>query len=540
MWIAKWLSTAIEHALEYATRPDHTEGMDNSPPLAAGEALAQIEQLLDRVDSARGGVAAEVRLSWVRLARRVQDRVGALTAVLTAEADRVHASERVSGTPLATWLTSGETLSRREAAGAVHRARAIAEHPGVADAATDGRVSVGQAHAMTRLLESLAPQLSPGQQSQAEDVVVKLAGHLDADQLAKSAAEVLAAVAPQDGNILHEQRLQREVETAHRNRSFRFFRDGASVRFDGSLPRVEAEYWIAQLDAHGQALRRTALEARDPAVLEATPEQRRADALVAFIHAAAAARPEPGRGAARVIVTMDYDRLRADAPGAGQLPNGDDLSAGELRRICCDAEVLPVVLGGASEVLDVGRAARLVTAPIRAALTVRDGGCTFPGCDVLPAMCDAHHIEPWWAGGTTSLANLAMLCHTHHGLVEPAKYGLRDQWQVRLAEDGAPEYLPPARLDPTRRPRRHRRFILGGGHSGRSGPPTGSAGDAASSSSISRSDRRARGVKRMGSDQAPPDEALAASPSEIEATSASPTMRRPRSRGEALAGSGSW
>lgn len=433
--------------------------MENTSALAAGEALNQIEQLLDRVDSARGGVEAEVRLSWVRLARRVQDRVGALAAVLTAEADHAHASERVSGTPLATWLTSGETLSRREAAGAVHRARAIAEHPGVADAATAGQVSVGQAHAMTRLLGSLAPQLTPSQQTQAEGVLVQLAGHLDADQLAKSAGQVLAAVVPQEADSLQEQRLQREVEAAHRSRSLRFFREGASVRFDGSLPRVEAEYWIAQLDVHGQALRRTAMEASDPATAMATPEQRRADAMISFLRSASASRPEPGLGAARVIVTMDYDRLRAGASSAGRLPNGDALSAGELRRICCDAELLPVVLGSAAEVMDVGRAARLVTAPIRTALIVRDGGCTFPGCDVLPALCDAHHIDPWWAGGSTSLANLTLLCHTHHGLVEPAKYGLRDQWQVRITDDGVPEYTPPGRLDPTRQPRRHRRFI---------------------------------------------------------------------------------
>lgn len=477
--------------------------MEDTSTLAAGEALAQIERLLDRVDTARSGVDAEVRLSWVRLARRVQGRVGALAAVLTAEADRAHASERVSGTPLATWLTSGENLSRREAAGAVHRARAIAEHPGVADAATGGRVSVGQAQAMTRVLESLAPQLTPGQQGHAEDVLVQLAGHLDADQLAKSAGQVLAAVAPHEADALQEQRLQREVEAAHRSRSLRFFREGASVRFDGSLPRIEAESWLAQLDAYGQAMRRTAIEERDPGAMEATPEQRRADALIAFIHKAGAARPEPGLGAARVVVTMDYDRLRADATGAGCLPNGDELSAGELRRICCDAELLPVVLGGASEVLDVGRAARLVTPPIRTALTVRDGGCTFPGCDILPAMCDAHHIEPWWAGGATSLSNLTLLCHTHHGLVEPAKYGLRDQWQVSLAEDGVPEYRPPGRLDPARAPRRHRRFLADDDPARLARPQPASGGELATSSPPGgRDESGGAGMKRAGANRA--------------------------------------
>ena len=39
----------------------------------------------------------------------------------------------------------------------------------------------------------------------------------------------------------------------------------------------------------------------------------------------------------------------------------------------------------------------------------------------------------------------------------PARYAIRDQWQVRIAEDGLPEFTPPARQDPHRRPLRHRR-----------------------------------------------------------------------------------
>ena len=97
---------------------------------------------------------------------------------------------------------------------------------------------------------------------------------------------------------------------------------------------------------------------------------------------------------------------------------GDEpLSAGELRRICCDAEIVPVVLGSASEVLDVGRAQRLVTPGLRAALIARDGGCAFPGCDAPPSRCEAHHVQPWYLGGPTALWNLALLCHSHHPIV---------------------------------------------------------------------------------------------------------------------------
>ena len=60
--------------------------------------------------------------------------------------------------------------------------------------------------------------------------------------------------------------------------------------------------------------------------------------------------------------------------------------------------------------------------------------------------------------GPTALANLTLLCHTHHPLVEPARHTVRDQWAVRIAHDGLPEFLPPTRIDPTHtpiRPPRH-------------------------------------------------------------------------------------
>ncbi|GAB3812295.1 hypothetical protein GCM10028820_04980 [Tessaracoccus terricola] len=152
---------------------------------------------------------------------------------------------------------------------------------------------------------------------------------------------------------------------------------------------------------------------------------------------------------------MQEDSLRQRAEQAGRLSTGQAIPAGELRRIVCDAELAPVVLGGASEVLDVGRSSRLVTPPVRRALTVRDGSCQFPNCDVADERCEAHHIRPWWAGGETSLANLVLLCPHHHKLIEPERFWTNpraDSWQVRIRDDGAPEFLPPTRVDATRTP----------------------------------------------------------------------------------------
>jgi predicted restriction endonuclease len=64
--------------------------------------------------------------------------------------------------------------------------------------------------------------------------------------------------------------------------------------------------------------------------------------------------------------------------------------------------------------------------------------------------CDAHHIVPWSAGGSTNLSNLILLCRHHHRLVH------RGDWEVRMAADELPESLLPATQDPARHPRRNR------------------------------------------------------------------------------------
>ncbi|MEE9965835.1 MAG: DUF222 domain-containing protein [Propionicimonas sp.] len=396
----------------------------SSDRISAGQALAEIEHALNRIEPNRRDVVAADRLKWVRQARRIRGRIDALAGLLTAEADQAQASVQVAGTPLDAWLGTGETLTRREASGAVYQARALAAHHSVGQAASQGQIGTGQARAIGKVLTGLAPQLDATQQQAAESAMLTLATHMDADQLARSAGRVLAQVKPEVTLADDVTRRQREVEAAHQERSLRFFSEGASIRFDGSLPRLEGERWIALLNARAEARRRTALEARDRLAEATTSEQRRADAFIDLLNAAANATPEPGTGTARVIVKLDYQHLHDEAAAAGLIGLDQELSAGELRRVCCDAEIIPMVLGGASQPLDVGRASRLVTAAIRSALTVRDGGCAFPGCDVRPELCEAHHIDPWWTGASTCVANLAG-CRYAHLHLDHGRIGVR-------------------------------------------------------------------------------------------------------------------
>ena len=158
--------------------------------------------------------------------------------------------------------------------------------------------------------------------------------------------------------------------------------------------------------------------------------------------------PDAGGDRPHVTVQLDWDSIREQAARA--TVDGHLLSPGDARLLLCDAQVIPVVLRGRSEVLDVGRASRTFPTAIRRALTVRDRGCIWPGCDRPPSWCAGHHVR-WWQRdlGTTSKDNGVLLCRYHHSEIH------RSEWEIRFAADGIPELIPPKWLDPKQRPRRN-------------------------------------------------------------------------------------
>ncbi|MCW2642543.1 MAG: hypothetical protein JWP76_4849, partial [Dactylosporangium sp.] len=258
--------------------------------------------------------------------------------------------------------------------------------------------------------------------------------------------------------------LVRAEERAYQGRDLRLSEvPGESrVRLTGWLDRESAAQIRAALDPlvaprtaarHGSAARRPAgkADAGQSADLR-TPGQRRADALVEVCRIAMARGDLPDNGGDRpqVVVTVDLDTLRTQL-GAATLDDGSPLSGAAARRLACDAAILPAVLGGAGQVLDVGRERRLFTGPIRRALVLRDRGCAFPGCDRPPRWCDGHHITHWADGGPTNLTNAVLLCGHHHRLIH------HSNWQIRQSPtDGLPDFIPPQYIDPQQRPQRNR------------------------------------------------------------------------------------
>ncbi|MDX2969717.1 HNH endonuclease signature motif containing protein [Kribbella solani] len=162
----------------------------------------------------------------------------------------------------------------------------------------------------------------------------------------------------------------------------------------------------------------------------------------------------PGFGAkANITVTIDLNDLKAATANAiGQTVYGDGLSAATIRRLACDAKVIPIVLGANSEPLDVGRQVRLVTKAMRRALNTRDRGCVV--CAAPPIMCDAHHLKPWIDGGPTALSNLVLLCRRHHTDLHAG------HWKITLTQGIVQVTRPPWSTQPTRTTPRQRPRII--------------------------------------------------------------------------------
>lgn len=413
----------------------------------------------------RSRLSAAERVALMRQARRVADQFVSLACVLTDEA--ASAALPATGTPLDSLIGQGEGRDSRDASRQVLDARDLNARPATRDEALAGHISPRHASAIAQGMNQLPDGLTPGQTALAEAAFIRRASRNTPKALAGMAEQVLAEIAPElvpppgdDDAALVAQRRR-----ARTKRHFRWGDDGdGSLWFKGSLPHLEAATLIATLQAYVESDRRAERDrykatrtTRPPAgVMQdqvaddnlRTPDQRRADALVDVI---ADHRDVPVSigDTPRIVVTIREEDLRERAKKAGILATGAKIAAGDLRRMCCDADLMPVVLGSQSEILDVGRTHRLVTSAIRRALTLRDGGCIFTGCTAHDSRCEAHHIRPWRAGGATALSNLALLCPHHHKLVEPSRYQPEeDRWRIHMDRNtGKPVLTPPRRTD---------------------------------------------------------------------------------------------
>jgi hypothetical protein len=309
-------------------------------------------------------------------------------------------------------------------------------------AQADGELSVAQVRVIKEALAKLPPELRAEHAAAVESALVEAARRLDPNQLAARASRLLAELHPVGV-------AQQEAEHERlRGASFLLHPDG-SADLRAHLTPTGAAIVQAAL-APLAAPRPDDAGGRD----ERAPAHRLHDGLVEACRRLLSAREIPGEGGvpATVIVTVPLAELEARAGstrvGTATTQYGGRLTIHELLKVAGEASVIPVVVDEHQAPLHVGRAKRFATKEQTFALIARDRGCTFPGCDHPPPWTQRHHIRSWLDGGLTDIDNLTLLCVYHHANFEALG------WRCGLS-DGVVHWVPPASVDPLRRPVRN-------------------------------------------------------------------------------------
>ena len=409
----------------------------------AVEAVGLISAGLDGLADASLWSMSTVDVAQLVVAvERIGRRVAAAQVAVLAQADRCGVADQTGASSTAVWLHNVTDLPVGIGKARLALHRALAARPIVDAAFSCGDIGPDAATAVCAAIEGLPGGVPAALNTQIEQLLVEVARDEGSKAVLARSMEIANRFDP-DG-------LADQEAAARGRRWLQLIRqhDG-TLKIRGCLDNESGALVAAVLDP---------LAAPAP-VNEGLSdmrlaEHRYADALVQLCQLATPALPEVRGERPHMFVTTTLETLqRTTGCGLGSLEGGYPMTAGALRRIACDANIIPVVLGAAGQPLDIGRATRIVPQGLRRALIVRDGGCAFPGCDRPPSWCDAHHIDHWADGGPTSLCNAALLCGHHHDRVH------RDGWTITII-DGLPWFTPPAWIDPQQRPRLNSRYRL--------------------------------------------------------------------------------
>ncbi|WP_328367737.1 HNH endonuclease signature motif containing protein [Micromonospora zamorensis] len=413
------------------------------------EELAQADDAVAAcVDDAAWALADDELVAALDAAHRLEQRLAAVTLALVREIDGRGTARAQGASSTAVWLRERLRLTVPAARRLVDLAATLdTGNPGIRQALADGHITLDQARVIAHTITTVHTSAGAQAADKAVGVLTDWAGQFDPTLLRKLGTRILDHVAPDIADAAAQAALEADARRANRDRHVTM-----STLTDGRLRLTGI------LDSETAGLLRAAI---DPLTAPSGPDdqrcagQRRHDALADLCRLSlrTGELPEHGGDPAQIVVTTSYDAL-AGQLGAATLDTGLHLTPETVRRLACDAAILPAVLNSTGQPLDLGRQRRLITGPLRRALVLRDRGCAFPGCDRPPRWCDAHHIRHWADGGDTNLDNAVLLCGHHH------RHLHHNDWTVRLTGDGYPEFIPPAWLDPDQLPRRnhyHRR-----------------------------------------------------------------------------------
>jgi len=419
-----------------------------------------LESCADAVEQAFGSVASVPAegLEAARLAQllaRSQKLIAQAQAFamrIAVAADKTDVAQSQGATSTADLMASTLGHDRGEATRMLNTAKALEESASATQGAmARGELGMGQAQLIARTMGRLPVEVTAAQREAAETTLIGDAKRLTLKDLRRRADRIADVFAPEKVDRIEQMTLV-ERERAARARTEFWMMDQRDGTFKGGfvIPEFHADTIKTMMDAIA-APRRDHLQPDElDRFGELTYPQRMGRAFLELIEHL----PSDGlpAGGTTLTVNFDHDAL-VSGIGAATLSTGTRISINEVRRMVCDLNLIPMVFNGESLPMDFGRQQRLFTRWQKIAIANRDGGCTFPDCDRPPNWCEIHHGRtPWAQGGRTDLKDGVLLCNTHHHVVHD------DNWAIRFAADGYPEYIPPKTIDFRQRPRRNQRW----------------------------------------------------------------------------------
>jgi hypothetical protein len=423
----------------------------------AQQVLAGLHALLDQLPIASheeltGAQAAAVAEGFARLGARAKAHELAATATVAASGE----ARKQGATSTGSLLAGGFGGDRRSADGAVKKAEKLAKATATQQALAAGKISMAQADLITRTLENLPDEVTVDQRLACETQLLCDAPTMDLKQLSRRADRIADVFAPDQVDEIENDTIEAREKAAWKKTTF-WVVDAKDGTAKGGFVIPEAQANMLRTALEAISAPQITQESAGDAVLDEKPTygQKMGWAFCTLIEAIPADKlPDTAGVGAIITINLDHQVL-VDKIATATLSTGTKISAGQARRMACELRILPAVFGGESLPLDHGRTRRLFNRHQRRAQAHRDKGCVFPGCDRPPHWCIAHHAKRRWAdGGTTDLDDGVLMCPFHHRVLHD------DGWHIQFADDGIPELIPPASIDPNRIPRRHARFTL--------------------------------------------------------------------------------
>jgi hypothetical protein len=365
---------------------------------------------------------------------RLRAQVEALELKLAAEAGRRAVGDKTGATDTASWWSHETRQDRPAAKRRMRLAESLDRHAPTAAALADGAISTDHARVITECVDKLPEDLDdPSIPERAEKHLLHEALDHDPKALAILAKHVLTVVAPEIGEARDARALEREEREARANAWLTMCPDGkGSYRGKFSIPTLHGEMLKKMLLAFAAPKHQASKKTDDPQqepeqepeeIVERRPSpERMGDAFCELLERLPADQlPQLGGLNASVIVLIDYTDLKSET-GRATLESGQPISASMARRMACEAGLIPAVLGSPSELLDLGRIARLFSGAQRRGLVITQRTCTAVGCDWPAYLCHAHHDEAWLSGGRTDFDKARLLCPRHHARIHDPRY----------------------------------------------------------------------------------------------------------------------